>query len=222
MMDEANIRPDVRIFNSLMSVCAKCAGRGMANVGDGEIILLEMQKRSLCEDQYTYNSMIDVCVRDIQLTRRLDMAYQIVMRMDENGVRKDEATSNLLLQCARSDWNVSEARSIFEKLGRSGRTSRSYTIFLSMAVTLPDALALLERARREGIQPNAHMYNAALDVCLQQGWEDGYLDLRAEMKAKAVWANAMTERMDKKAQTFFSPELRGQRVRTLNRKVDHA
>lgn len=205
-MKDHSIRPDARIYNSLLAVCAKASGRGLASLADSERIMEEMWGLGLRPDVYTYNGLLDVCVRDHRLKRgRLAAAREIVGRMDADGVGRDAATANLLLQCARADGDAAEAMGLFEALGRRGRDRRSFTIAVSMQPSVGEALGLIERAKHEGVGANAHMYNAALDVGLVAGG-GAYAEVRAAMKKDRVWANAHTVRLDKRAEQLAKDE----------------
>jgi hypothetical protein len=159
-----------------------------------------MQSKGLRPDVYTYNGLLDICVRDHGLKgKRLSAGRAVVGRMDLDGVGRDAATANLLMQCARADGNSAEAMSLFEAMGRRGRDRRSYTIAVSMSESVSQALSLIDRAKSEGVGANTHMYNAALDVGLSHG-VGSYQKVRDKMRADRVWSNAQTTRLDLRAE----------------------
>ena len=48
MMKENLIRADARIYNSLLAVCAKTAGKGISSLADGERIVEEVGYAAWC------------------------------------------------------------------------------------------------------------------------------------------------------------------------------
>jgi hypothetical protein len=198
MMEEAGAQPDTRIFNNLLTICAKSCSRGVGGMADGEQILQDMKKRGLRMDRFTYHGLLDVLSRDSSVTNRMARARLLVAEMEaDQSIGRDTVTGNLLLQCARADGDFEVAAQLFESLGKT-RDSRSYTIMISMATSTAYAQSLLEKARSEGLQPTTHTYNAALEVAVQNNEMQTFWHLRSQMKSLRIRSNNLTKFYDRK------------------------
>jgi hypothetical protein len=196
MMEKAGAQPDTRIFNNLLTVCAKSCSRGIGGMADGERILQDMKMRGLHMDRFTYHGLLDVLSRDLSATNRMARARSLVAEMEaDQSIGTDTVTGNLLLQCARADGNFEVAAQLFESLGKT-RDSRSYTIMISMANSTAYAENLLEKARSEGLQPTIHTYNAALEVAVERNEMQIYWQLRSQMKSRRIRPNYLTKKLD--------------------------
>jgi hypothetical protein len=202
-MEESGARPDSRIFNSLLTICAKSCSRGLCGIAEGEEILQEMRRRGLPMDRFTYHGLLDILSRDSSLTDRMKRAQLLVLEMEaDEKIGRDTVTGNLLLQCARADDNPEAASTVFESLGKS-RDSRSYAIMVSMANSNTDVQHLFRRARAEGLRPTIHMYNAALENALARNEADAYWQWRSQIKMYGIYPNSRTKKLD--AQVGWKP-----------------
>ncbi|VAH15581.1 unnamed protein product [Triticum turgidum subsp. durum] len=187
LLKEAGLKPDCKLYTTLISTCAKC----------GKV---DAMFEKVKPDRVVFNALISACGESGAVARAFDVLSEMTAESSESKgckpILPDHVTVGALMKTCIQAGQADRAREVYKMLrGYSIKgTPEVYTIALrscSLTGDLGFALKIYEDMNKIGVQPDEMFLSALVDVAGHARRADAAFEIIKDVRAKGFHVGIM-------------------------------